>query len=229
MPAPVIFCWEEPEAGDGTCSPAAATNSFSFPLSALSVGGKTQLQARRYPITSGTVHSRGFVVLRSEEGKGLRGSGGGRLASPRPPLPGCFPLSNEPLSRRVTVSRRHGAGRDTRTVRGLAGMGGTDTPGAARGSAGECLGRFPRPPSLRPGAAGGTAGAEPGRGSVVVTWRRGGSRGGGVGPSRSRRRSGSGERRSREGGRGGREVRGAGAGAGREPGRASGRRRAPPR
>lgn len=141
-------------------------------------------------------------------------------------------MSNEPLSRRVTVSRCHGAGRAPRM--GLARGGGEGRPGAARGCAGGRLWgaspSYPAPPPTHtppvtplpgraapaaPAAAGETAGVEPGRGSVVVTWR--GSRGGGVGPSRSRR-SGSGERRSREGGReSGREA-GRRAGLGRARG-----------
>lgn len=86
-------------------------------------------------------------------------------------------------------------------------------PGAPRGSPGAGWGQTPSAAAHRQtgaGAAGETAEAEPGRGSVVVTWR--GSRGGGVGPSR--RRSGSGERRSGEGGQGRREGGGGARGRG---------------
>lgn len=164
------------------------------------------------------------------------------LAAALPP-PGSLSSSNELLSRRVTVSRRHGAGRTPRSGCGLAGAAGgcprlRGRAGLERpGQAWPGPARPGRGAPEAPGAAGETAGAEPARGSVVVTWR--GHVAGESGPAAAAPvavRDGAG-RAGRERGGGGAggegEARRAGAGAGREPGGASGRRslrrRAPPR
>lgn len=145
------------------------------------------------------------VIYFPEEGKGLRGDGDVGAAALAPH--GCFPLSNELLSRRATVSRRHGA---------------VQTPRAGCGSAGEGSGHRGRPrrrPALRETRRGRSRAGE-------VWWSRGGGHvAGESGPAAAAPvavRDGAG-RAGRQGGREG-EVRGAGAGAGREPGGASGRR-----